>query len=594
MPWHCAPGQAAIFISWMTSKLSHNGYAIAVSAWRTTHAFVLYKSMKHLLNLLAAIALLIWGTQLVRTGILRVFGANLRNFLARGVSTRITAVLSGIGVTAIVQSSTATALIVSSFVGQGMISLTAALAVMLGADVGTSMMAVVFSMDLSWLSPLCIFVGVVLFVARQDETPGRIGRVLIGLGLMLLALRLITESTTILTQSPIMVTLLESLISDITMEVLFGAILAVISYSSLATVLLVATLAASGGIPVDVALGLVIGANLGSGLLAVLTTLKSNIQTRQVPLGNLMFKMIGVVLMIPLIGPWNTHMRDLLPEPGALVVFFHLAFNAVVALVCILLTNKIAWLVQKVLPNAVPAPSVARPHHLDASALSTPSLAISCAAREALHQADVVESMLRGLQQVWQTDDQKLAQDLRKLDDEIDDLYSAIKYYMTKISRAELDEKEGRRWTDIISFTINMEQVGDLVERVLQDVEDKKIKKGRQFSQAGLEEINRMHAQLVSNLRLAMSVFLNGNVRDAQKLLEEKVRFRDLELAYSATHLNRLADNTVQSIETSSLHIDLISDLKRINSLLCSVAYPILEQAGALAPSRLRAPSDGH
>ena len=548
--------------------------------------------MKHLLNLLAAIALLVWGTQLVRTGVLRVFGANLRQFISRGVSNRLKAVLSGIGVTAIVQSSTATALIVSSFVGQGMISLTAALAVMLGADVGTSVMAVVFSMDLSWLSPLFIFVGVVLFISRQDTTVGRVGRVFIGLGLMLLALRLITESTTVLTQSPIMITLLEALSSDITMEVLTGAIIAIISYSSLATVLLVATLAASGGIPVDVALGLVIGANLGSGLLAVLTTLKANVQTRQVPLGNLMFKIVGVLLMVPLIGPWYQYVAPIAPDTGTLVVMFHLAFNTVVAVICILLTGKVAQLVQKILPVKVDSPTTSRPHHLDASALSTPSLAISCAAREALHQADVVESMLLGLQKVWMTDDEKLAEHLRKLDDEVDDLYSAIKYYMTKISRAELDEREGRRWTDIISFTINMEQVGDLVERVLQDVEDKKIKKGRQFSQAGLEEINRLHAHLVSNLRLAMSVFLNGNVRDAQKLLEEKARFRDLELAYSATHLDRLSDNTVQSIETSSLHIDLISDLKRINSLLCSVAYPILEQAGALAPSRLREDKD--
>lgn len=548
--------------------------------------------MKHLLNLLAAIALLVWGTQLVRTGVLRVFGANLRQFISRGVSNRLKAVLSGIGVTAIVQSSTATALIVSSFVGQGMISLTAALAVMLGADVGTSVMAVVFSMDLSWLSPLFIFVGVVLFISRQDTTVGRVGRVFIGLGLMLLALRLITESTSVLTQSPIMITLLEALSSDITMEVLTGAIIAIISYSSLATVLLVATLAASGGIPVDVALGLVIGANLGSGLLAVLTTLKANVQTRQVPLGNLMFKIVGVLLMVPLIGPWYQYVAPIAPDTGTLVVMFHLAFNTVVAIICILLTGKVALLVQKILPVKVDSPTTLRPHHLDASALSTPSLAISCAAREALHQADVVESMLLGLQKVWMTDDEKLAEHLRKLDDEVDDLYSAIKYYMTKISRAELDEREGRRWTDIISFTINMEQVGDLVERVLQDVEDKKIKKGRQFSQAGLEEINRLHAHLVSNLRLAMSVFLNGNVRDAQKLLEEKARFRDLELAYSATHLDRLSDNTVQSIETSSLHIDLISDLKRINSLLCSVAYPILEQAGALAPSRLREDRD--
>ena len=342
----------------------------------------------------------------------------------------------------------------------------------------------------------------------------------------------------------------------------------------------------------DVALGLVIGANLGSGLLAVLTTLKANIQTRQVPLGNLMFKIVGVIVMVPLVAPWYRYMTPFIPDTGTLVVMFHLVFNSVVALICILLTGKVAHLVQTILPVKVDSPSTSRPHHLDASALSTPSLAISCAAREALHQADVVESMLLGLQKVWMTDDQKLAEHLRKLDDEVDDLYSAIKYYMTKISRAELDEREGRRWTDIISFTINMEQVGDLVERVLLDVEDKKIKKGRQFSQAGLEEINRLHDHLVANLRLAMSVFLNGNVRDAQKLLEEKARFRDLELAYSATHLDRLSDNTVQSIETSSLHIDLISDLKRINSLLCSVAYPILEQAGALAPSRLREDRD--
>ena len=210
--------------------------------------------MTHLLNLLAAIALLVWGTQLVRTGILRVFGANLRQFISRGVSNRLKAVLSGIGVTTIVQSSTATALIVSSFVGQGMVSLTAALAVMLGADVGTSVMAVVFSLDLSWLSPLCIFGGVVMFISRQDTKIGRIGRVLIGLGLMLLALRLITEATSVLTQSVVMTTLLEALGSDITMEILAGAIIAIICYSSLATVLLVATLAASGGIPVDVAL----------------------------------------------------------------------------------------------------------------------------------------------------------------------------------------------------------------------------------------------------------------------------------------------------------------------------------------------------
>jgi len=469
------------------------------------------------------------------------------------------------------------------------VGLPAALAVMLGADVGTSVMAVVFSMDLSWLSPLFIFVGVVLFISRKDTAVGRVGRVLIGLGLMLLALRLITESTTVLTQSPTVRTLLGALTSDLLLEIFTGAILAIVAYSSLATVLLTAALAGSGGIPADVALGLVLGANLGSGVLAVLTTMKSNVQTRQVPLGNLFFKIIGVLIMTPLTGLWLQHVRPYVPETAALVVLFHLAFNIVVGIVCIGLTGTVARTVQRLLPVAkAQAAAGTRPQHLDPSALATPSLAISCAAREALHQADVVESMLLGLHKVIRTDDLKLAEDLRKLDDEVDGLYSAIKYYMTKISREALDEREGRRWADIISFTINMEQIGDIIERVLIDLEDKKIKKGRQFSEAGMEEINELHARLIDNLRLAMSVFLNGSVRDAQKLLEEKARFRDLEHAYSATHLARLSDNTVQSIETSSLHIDLISELKRINSLLCSVAYPILESAGALAPSRLR------
>ena len=540
--------------------------------------------MKHLLNLLAAIALLVWGIQMVRTGILRVFGANLRQLIARGVRTQLLAVFSGIGVTAVVQSSTATALIVSAFVGQGMISLMAALTVMLGADVGSALMAVVFSLDLSWLSPLCIFVGVVLFVARQDAKAGRVGRVFIGLGLMLLALRLITESTLVLTQSEVVRAMLMTLTSDITLEVLVGAILAVVSYSSLATVLLVATLAGSGGIPTEVALGLVVGANLGSGLLAVLTTLRASVQTRQVPLGNLLFKMVGALVMIPVIGLWHHHIQTLVPDKVSQVVLFHLAFNAMVTLLCLPLTGLIAKVVENITPKEEVSAALSRPHHLDASALSTPSLAISCAAREALHLADLVETMLNGLKTVWQTDDQKLGAELRALDDQVDSLYSSIKYYMTKLSRSELDEAEGRRWTEIIGFTINMEQVGDLVERVLQDVEDKKIKKGRQFSHAGLQEINEMHDHLVANLRLAMSVFLTGNVRDAQKLLQEKTRFRELELAYAATHLNRLADNTIQSIETSSLHIDIISDLKRINSLLCSVAYPVLEANSAIRP----------
>ena len=550
--------------------------------------------MTHLLNLLAAIALLVWGTQLVRTGIVRVFGASLRNVLSKSVNNRLTAMASGVGVTALVQSSTATALIVASFVGQGLMTLQSALAVMLGADIGTSLMALVFSRDLSWLSPLFIFIGVVLFIARQATTVGRIGRILIGLGLMLLALQLVTQSTTVLTQAPAIKALLGPLSSDRMLEITVGAMLSILSYSSLALVLLTATLASTGVVPIDVALGLVLGANLGSGLLAVLTTLNANVETRQVPIGNLVFKIIGLVVVVPFISVWLDNVRPWVSEVAALVVLFHLTFNIVVGLLFIGLTQVVARRVEKWLPKLEKSTVAGRQRHLDLSALETPSLALSCAVREAMHQADVVETMLLGVYGVIKNNDMQLAQTLQKMDDTVDELYSDIKYYLTKISREALSESEGHRWTDIISFTINMEQIGDIIERVLEDVENKKIKPGREFSEAGMAEITDLHGRLVDNLRLGMSVFLDGNVRDARKLLEEKTRFRDLEREYAATHLERLAVNTPQSMDTSSLHIDLISDLKRINSHICSIAYPILDSAGALAPNRLRDPVAPH
>jgi phosphate:Na+ symporter len=345
---------------------------------------------------------------------------------------------------------------------------------------------------------------------------------------------------------------------------------------------------ASGLLPVSVALGLVIGANLGSGLLAMIATAADSPRVRRLPLGNLIFKAAGALLAIPLLPEAQVLLQQWVPSVHQQVVFFHLGFNLLLAATFIGFTVRLGRGVDRWLPDAPQHADGTRPRHLDPVALATPSLAISCAAREALHQADVVETMLRGLLPVMRDNDLELAEKLRRMDDTVDDLYTAIKFYLTQISREELSDSEGRRWTDIVSFTINMEQIGDTIERVLQDVEDKKIRKGRSFSDAGMAEISELHERLLANLRLGMSVFLAGHVRDAQKLLEEKARFRELEHEYAANHIARLQDNTAQSIETSSLHLDLISELKRINSHICSIAYPILESAGALTATRLR------
>ena len=544
--------------------------------------------MKILLNLLAGVGLLVWGTHIVRTGILRIWGGDLRRFLRESVSNRYAAFAAGLGITALIQSSTATAVMVASFVAQGLIATAPALAVMLGADVGTALMTLVFSFDLSWLSPLLIFLGVTLFMRRESSQLGRFGRILIGLGLIILALQLIVLAAQPLTRGAGVKVIFGSLTGDVLLDMLVAAVFTMLSYSSLAVVLLTATLATSKVISLHVALGLVLGANLGSGLLAMLNTVTSSPEARRVTLGNLLFRLIGCAIIVPLL-PYIEELFASAPlDDAQITVYFHLLFNVVIAVGFLFFTEKIARVAERLLPARHDVDDPAKPRYLDASALDTPKLAIGNAAREAMRLADFIEQMLNGMLTVLKTNDRELAEKIRKMDDIVDDLYTAIKLYLTQVSREALDEKEGRRWADIVSFTINMEQVGDVVERIVTDLEEKKIDKGRSFSAAGMQEICDLHGRLIGNLRLGMSVFLHGDLASAQQLLAEKVLFRDLERAYADSHIERLSINTLQSIETSSLHLDLISDLKRINSHICSIAYPILEQAGVLARTRLK------
>jgi len=546
--------------------------------------------MLTLLNLLAGVSLLVFGTHVVRTDILRLFGGSLRHFLRVSIANPVSAFFAGVGITALIQSSTATALIVAAFAGQGLIATAQALAVMLGADVGTALVTIVLSFDLSWLAPLLIFVGVVLFLAWQSSDVGRFGRILIGLGLIIFALQWMGVAAKPVVQAAGVKVIFDSLTGDVFLDMLVAALLTVLCYSSLAVVLLVATMASLNVLALPVALGLVLGANLGSGLLGMLSTLPSPPEARRVTLGNFLFKLIGCVIAVPLVDFLDRLVAGVGLDPAREVVLFHLGFNVALSLAFLFFTAPIARIAERLLPARPVTDDPSKSRHLDVSALATPSLAISCAAREALRIGDVIEEMLNGMLAVLKTNDRALAERLRKMDDVVDELYTAVKLYLTQISREALEPRDGQRWADIVSFTINMEQVGDIIERIITDVEDKKIDKGRNFSEAGMAEICDLHARLVANLRLGLSVFLNGELKSAQELLAQKVLFRDLERAYADSHLARLAGNTLESIETSSLHLDLISDMKRINSHICSIAYPILEQAGVLAKTRLKEP----
>jgi phosphate:Na+ symporter len=540
-----------------------------------------------LLNLLASVALLVWGTHIVRTGILRVFGADLRRVLSKSVANRGSAFLAGLGVTSLVQSSSATALLASSFVSQNLIGLPAALAIMLGADVGTALLAQLFSLDLSWLSPLLIFFGVVFFLTRRDSRPGQLGRVAIGLGLMLLALQLVMAATHPITQAHGVRVIFATLSGDPMLDMLIGAAFVVVSFSSLAVVLLAATLASTNVVAVPVAFCLVLGANLGSGILSLVVNARAAGGGRRVAFGNLLFKVAGCMVFSVVLPYVLDFIARFETDTRRQVLHFHVLFNVALACGFLGFTDAIARFVERWLPVARDAVPQTAPRFLDPAAITTPALALANAARETLRIGDTIERMLDGMLEVIRANDASRVNEIIRLDDDVDTLYTAIKLYLTQISREQLDERDSRRWAEIISLTINLEHVGDILERIMLDLRDKKIAQRLSFSEAGMAEITEMHERLVVNLRLGLSVFLNGDLESAQRLLAEKERFRDLERAYHDTHLDRLAGQSMQSIETSSLHLDIISDMRRINSFFCSTAYPILEQAGKLRKSRL-------
>lgn len=533
--------------------------------------------------------MLVWGTHLVRTGILRVYGAELRRMLSTSIRRRPLAFLAGVGVTCLVQSSNATAVIVGSFVAQGLISLAPALAIMLGADVGTALMAGILSFDLSWVSPLLIFGGVIAHLSHKPKASGQLGRAAIGLGFIMLALQLIAAATRPMTQIAGIDVLFHSMTGDTMLDALLGAVFAVATYSSLATVLLAAHLCASGMISLKVALCVAVGANLGSGVVAVLGSASQNAAGRRVAVGSMLFRLAGAAIILPAIDLLPPMLMQVFAHPSHAVIMFHVLYNLVRCLMFLPLTDAMARFCAHCIPDARKDSTAVSPRYLDEASISTPSLALANAAREVLRIGEIVENMLEGLLVVVRDNDTARVREVRRLDDDVDKLYTEVKMYLAMVSCQTLNEAEVRRWSDIIALTINMEQSGDIIERLVTEVQTKKIAPKRTFSVAGMSEVMEMHARLVKSLHLGLSVFLHGDIKSAERLLAEKAAFSDFERQCAQAHLLRLAGKTTQSIETSSLHLDLISDMKRLHSLFCSPAYSVLDQAGLLRRNQMGA-----
>jgi phosphate:Na+ symporter len=545
-----------------------------------------------LLDLMGGVALLLWGLHMVLSGVLRAFGHDLRRFLGKALNNRFKAFGAGLLLTALLQSSTATGLMTASLAADGLVSLVPALAIMLGANVGTTLIVQLLSFDISAVAPALFIVGVVTFRAGDQSLTRALGRIAIGLGLMLLALHILLGTLAPAEQAPGARALLSAVTGDPVLCLLIAAILTWAAHSSVAVVLLVMSLALSHYVTPEAALALVLGANLGSAINPLIEAgIRGNPASRRLPVGNLINRLVGVLLVLPFVQPIAREMASLQPDAAKMTAEFHLLFNVALAALFIGPLDFVAALLVRTLPEQKLPTDPSVPRYLDENALETPPLALANAARETLRMGDAIETMLRDVMTALMTNDRKLASDVSRRDNVVDRLTEAIKLYLTKLTRGSLDESEGRRAMEIVSFTINLEHIGDIIDKNLCQLAAKKIKRNYQFSPEGAAELTAFHKRVCESLQAAFGIFMRGDLEAARRLLREKSELRRAELDAADRHFERLREGRPESLETTSLHLDILNDLKRIHSHICSVAYPVLEAAGEL-PVRESAKGD--
>jgi len=499
---------------------------------------------------------LLWGLRMVRIGITDAWGNEVRTALGASLSNRFKAFFAGLGVTVLLQSSSATALLTSSFTGQGIINTGPALAVLLGADVGTTLVTQILTFDLSALSPFLIAIGVAMFTYSDAGRSRDIGRLALGIGMMLLALKLILAASLPMRESTIIQEIFASLGNDLVLAVIVAAIIAWLAHSSLATVLLIITLASTGVLELTVAFAFVLGANIGGAIPPFVATLGASSTTRRPPLGNLIFRLCGVILVMPWLSRFSDWIIQFDITNPRQIANFHMFFNIALALLFLPMINPLVALVN--------------------------------AEREVLRMGEVVERMFRNTFIALKKNDVELAKKTRTMDHVANQFYDEVKLYLTNLSRQTLGDKESKRCNEILSFATNLEHIGDIISvDMIDGILRKKIVERAKMSLQDREDINNLYQPVLLSFNLSLSVFTSGDIGMARQLLARKYQFRKLEKQAVVNHLNKLRDDMTYNPRLSALQLDVLRDLKRINSHLTAVAYPILEVAGQLR-SRLR------
>jgi phosphate:Na+ symporter len=543
-----------------------------------------------LLNLVGGVALLLWGSHMVQAAILKGFGDRIRGVISRAAGRPLRAAATGMAAATLLQSATATAVLVTAFVTRGLVALPAALALMLGADLGTTLVVQALSVNIGAAAPLLLLVGVVLARMAGRPKAAQVGRMLIGFGLILLALALIAAASAPMRESEVTALVLERLAHDPLLALIAGAVLTWVMHSSVAFVLFVISLSGAGLVGLPLALTLVLGANVGGGLIALGLAPGAPVAARRVLYGNLAFRAAGALVAFMALEPVTGLMQRLGEDAGRLAADFHTLFNLALVVVFLPLTAVAARLLERLFPEPQAGREAPRLDHLDPRLLGQPALALSAATRAMLGLADKVELMLREAILTFEDGDARRIDEVAALEEEVDADQEAIKLYLAQMMQKELTPEESAQVMEAVLFTTNLEHIGDIIDKGLLRLAAKKRKQSLSFSADGWRDIRAFHALIAEQMRRALAVFVTREPGLARELVAEKDRLREEEARASERHFRRLRDGLPETVETSALHLDVLRDLKRINAHLTTVAYPILEQTGELRGSRLRAP----
>jgi phosphate:Na+ symporter len=547
-----------------------------------------------LLHLAGAVALMLFATRMVKTGVERAYGDVLRHRLRATMRNPVMAVLAGCGLAVALQSSTAVTLLVGSFAGAGIVSGAAGQLAVRGAEIGSALVAKLLTFDLTLLVPLCLIAGTVMFMATERRDWRQMGRILIGVGLLILSLEMIGQASEPLRNSQLMPLIINYFSGDSITTYLLAAMVTWLFQSSIAAVLLMATLAGRGLITPELGVVLVLGVNLGSSLIAPMLTRSAPPDVRIVPVGNLLMRGLGSLIMLALIMTFKPDVAFLGRSAPDQIVNAHILFNVLILLAGLPLAGLIYEASGKIValgskPQPAPTLEVVELSALNESALDTPSQALANATREVVRVCETVEIMLKRIIELYEDADPAKIKALASLDDRVDRKHAAIKLYLAKVTRNPLTEDEALRCQELIGACVKLEQVGDIIVRNMLVHVRKKLERGLEFTPEGWQELCAFHSSVLANARLAFNVLVSRDPETARQLVLEKDLLREREKETSASHFQRLREGTAKSVETSSIHLDTIRDLKQINSLLASIAYPVLEERGLLGGSRLKA-----